>query len=553
MATSNSSDNTSILGNLQETDDKMKDLIITEKGKLKWRGDLTTLQQFLDKALNIKGNWTTASGAKTLKTDKTTIRWYSQNESLTIGGTDAEKIKGSLESRAMVIYSGETSETDSITKSKHFDSDKNEASELNTNEDEYSGSLNIIVEGLKTELTELKSQFDTYRTNTNQTLKTLQDKQVRGLCDEKQNENNKLREENYKLKQENNDLNQRINNLENKLADLNGKIRTSDEEKASLIAAIRLLQSDIGNGQVETSNERTAWLESGSKRDSRKYRHNTQSQSNRLTKEIPTSNRYLSLEIDESQSPVDISSDNCSDDEKLNREAAQAKKSQRNEKSNIKIAPAHKPQDSTTNLPQKPTSPKPRTQHTTEKPQDSTPNLPQKPTSPKPRTQYTTGNTIAILGDSMIKMIKPARLQRSTDRKIIVKTFPGAAVKDMNHYLKPTLEKNPEMIVLHVGTNDIPKKNPSDIVNEIESLGKIIVENGSTKVAISEIIQREDQVLNTKVKETNTLLYQLCSKYKWPIIHHTNINTSNLNQSGLHLNPAGTKLLAKNYIVFLKK
>ena len=133
-------------------------------------------------------------------------------------------------------------------------------------------------------------------------------------------------------------------------------------------------------------------------------------------------------------------------------------------------------------------------------------------------------------------MIKPARLQRSTDRKIIVKTFPGAAVKDMNHYLKPTLEKNPEMIVLHVGTNDIPKKNPSDIVNEIESLGKIIVQNGSTKVAISEIIQREDQVLNTKVKETNTLLYQLCSKYKWPIIHHTNINTSNLNQSGLHLN-----------------
>ncbi len=157
------------------------------------------------------------------------------------------------------------SETDSITKSKHFDSDKNEASELNTNEDESSGSLNIIVKGLKTELTELKSQFDTYRTNTNQTLKTLQDKQVRGLCDEKQNENNKLRKENYKLKQENNDLNQRINNLENKLADLNGKIRTSDEEKASLIAAIRLLQSDIGNGQVETSNKRTAWLESGSK------------------------------------------------------------------------------------------------------------------------------------------------------------------------------------------------------------------------------------------------------------------------------------------------
>ena len=40
---------------------------------------------------------------------------YSQNESLPIGGTDAEKVKRSLESRATVIYSTETSEIDSIT------------------------------------------------------------------------------------------------------------------------------------------------------------------------------------------------------------------------------------------------------------------------------------------------------------------------------------------------------------------------------------------------------------------------------------------------------
>ena len=136
---------------------------------------LATLEQFLDEGLNIKGHWTTASGAKTLKTDKATRRWYSLNESLTIDGTGAEKVKRSLESGAMVIYSTETSEIDSITKTKHFDSDKHEASELNTNEGESPGSLNIIVKGSKIELTELKSQFDTYGNNTNQILKTLQD------------------------------------------------------------------------------------------------------------------------------------------------------------------------------------------------------------------------------------------------------------------------------------------------------------------------------------------------------------------------------------------
>lgn len=66
---------------------------------------------------------------------------------------------------------------------------------------------------------------------------------------------------------------------------------------------------------------------------------------------------------------------------------------------------------------------------------------------------------IAILGDSMIKMLKPSRLQRSIGKKTVVKTFPGASVADMKHYVKPTLEKNPELIILHVGTNDIPKKN----------------------------------------------------------------------------------------------
>ena len=55
---------------------------------------------------------------------------------------------------------------------------------------------------------------------------------------------------------------------------------------------------------------------------------------------------------------------------------------------------------------------------------------------------------IAILGDSMIKMLKPSRLQRSIGKKTVVKTFPGASVADMKHYVKPTLEKNPELIII---------------------------------------------------------------------------------------------------------
>jgi hypothetical protein len=58
--------------------------------------------------------------------------------------------------------------------------------------------------------------------------------------------------------------------------------------------------------------------------------------------------------------------------------------------------------------------------------------------------------------------------------------------------------------------------------------------------------------MNIKIKNTNNLLAKLCSKYKWAIVQHGNINISNLNASGLHLNITGTATLAKNYINFLK-
>ena len=85
----------------------------------------------------------------------------------------------------------------------------------------------------------------------------------------------------------------------------------------------------------------------------------------------------------------------------------------------------------------------------------------------------------------------------------MVKTFPGTSVADMKHYVKPTLEKNPELIILHVGTNDIPQKEPEEIVKEIESLCTGIKANSLAKVAISEIIQRDDQTLNIKINSTN--------------------------------------------------
>jgi hypothetical protein len=61
---------------------------------------------------------------------------------------------------------------------------------------------------------------------------------------------------------------------------------------------------------------------------------------------------------------------------------------------------------------------------------------------------------VAILGDSMLKFINPSKLRKSSKRNVLVKTFPGAKVNDMKHYVKPTTDKTPDHLILHVGTND---------------------------------------------------------------------------------------------------
>ena len=53
-------------------------------------------------------------------------------------------------------------------------------------------------------------------------------------------------------------------------------------------------------------------------------------------------------------------------------------------------------------------------------------------------------NTTLIVGDSMISGIDQQRLLNK-GRIIKVRSFPGAAINDMHHYIKPLLKKPPIM------------------------------------------------------------------------------------------------------------
>ena len=136
--------------------------------------------------------------------------------------------------------------------------------------------------------------------------------------------------------------------------------------------------------------------------------------------------------------------------------------------------------------------------------------------------------------------------------KIYVKSFPGAMVEDMNDYVKPAMKFNPDLIIVHVGTNDIrTEKKPEHIAEEIIKLA-LKIKTDENEVAISGLIPRNDE-LNQKTSKVNDFLKIKTSNFSLGFIENENFEPNiHLNNSGLHLNYKGTVTLASNFINYIK-
>ena len=157
---------------------------------------------------------------------------------------------------------------------------------------------------------------------------------------------------------------------------------------------------------------------------------------------------------------------------------------------------------------------------------------------------------VVIIGDSMIKHLDPKRIQNGLqNRKVTIKTFPGARIDDMKHYAVPTLATKPNTLIVHIGTNDLRNNTPSNLLSSLEDLGEMIMQytNKNTNLIWSEIITRtDDPTLTNKVNLVNNSLARLCETRNWGLIKNNNITGNLMNNSGLHLNKQGTAALAKN-------
>ena len=123
---------------------------------------------------------------------------------------------------------------------------------------------------------------------------------------------------------------------------------------------------------------------------------------------------------------------------------------------------------------------------------------------------------VLVLGDSIVKYVQGQKLSNKV--RTVVKSFSGAKVDRMFHYyMKPTLELQPDEVILHVGTNDLKNSSPKYVAERIADLGRnIVADSPSTKVTISSLICRtDDRLLNDKVVQVNSYLSTLCSQNDW--------------------------------------
>ena len=138
--------------------------------------------------------------------------------------------------------------------------------------------------------------------------------------------------------------------------------------------------------------------------------------------------------------------------------------------------------------------------------------------------------------------------------KVFVRSFSGAKTICMSDYIKPCFrEDNPDHVVIHVGTNDLPSEKPAEtIATSVLNLAREVLSE-KRSVSISGIIPRNDKW--NKVCEVNSCLKSLCDEAKIDFIDNSkNINPRRyLNNSKLHLNTKGSGKLLQNFVIFFKK
>ena len=126
-----------------------------------------------------------------------------------------------------------------------------------------------------------------------------------------------------------------------------------------------------------------------------------------------------------------------------------------------------------------------------------------------------------IIGDSVISGLKGWRMS-DKNNIVRVRSFPGATIDDMNDYIKPTTRAQPDNLIIHIGTNNLPSDEPRAIAEKMSKLvGSFQRDSPDSNIVISELAPCKDSgELNSKAKSVNKLLRSVCTTRSWTYLEH---------------------------------
>ena len=161
----------------------------------------------------------------------------------------------------------------------------------------------------------------------------------------------------------------------------------------------------------------------------------------------------------------------------------------------------------------------------------------------KKKPKLDTIQNVTIIGDSIINY-QDERLHTNKKRIVKISSHPGATSEDLMDYCKPIARRAPDVIILHVGTNHLDKRDEDSIIENIKK--EIVSISPKTKVLVSLIISRyDDDNFNDKgVLVNDKLMWELPRS---DIIDNSNLDRQCVGLKGLHLNRLGNKHLALNF------
>ena len=145
-------------------------------------------------------------------------------------------------------------------------------------------------------------------------------------------------------------------------------------------------------------------------------------------------------------------------------------------------------------------------------------------TTKRDQTQPNRQKKVMIAGDSVLKHLQGHKMSRNS--RVKISSFPGCTTEDMHDFIKPLLRKNPDEIILHVGTNSLRScDTPRACADEIIDLATMVSSESPAKIALSSLVYRsDDEALACKIAEVNRILKDFCTRKSWGFVDHSNIS-----------------------------